>query len=181
MPKLKPDEKECPRCAEHIKKAAKVCKHCGYEFSPAEIEAQNAADAKQKAAAGKGCGILIAIVFGLFVIGSIIPENEQDKAAAEATAKVEADKEAEDRRKGFHCLSAWDGSSREFAEDVKSQLRDPESFEHVETRITPANPEGLHTVAMQYRARNGFGGMNASTAIGTVRQSDCSATVAAIE
>ena len=27
-----PEEKTCPRCAEQVKYAAKVCKHCGYEF-----------------------------------------------------------------------------------------------------------------------------------------------------
>jgi hypothetical protein len=33
---LKPlpgDEKVCPRCAEHVKAAAKVCRFCGHEFS----------------------------------------------------------------------------------------------------------------------------------------------------
>ncbi|MBV9990066.1 MAG: hypothetical protein JOZ72_02130 [Alphaproteobacteria bacterium] len=30
------DEKICPRCAETVKMAAKVCKHCGYEFPASE-------------------------------------------------------------------------------------------------------------------------------------------------
>jgi hypothetical protein len=29
------DEKICPKCAEHIKAAAKVCRFCGHNFSPA--------------------------------------------------------------------------------------------------------------------------------------------------
>lgn len=28
----KPDIKQCPRCAEDVKQAAIVCKHCGHEF-----------------------------------------------------------------------------------------------------------------------------------------------------
>lgn len=32
------DIKECPKCAETIKLEAKVCKHCGHEFSDREIE-----------------------------------------------------------------------------------------------------------------------------------------------
>jgi len=32
------DSKKCPKCAEPIKIEAKVCKHCGHEFSEKEIE-----------------------------------------------------------------------------------------------------------------------------------------------
>ena len=28
------DTKQCPRCAERVKKEAKICRHCGYEFEP---------------------------------------------------------------------------------------------------------------------------------------------------
>jgi len=30
------EEKTCPRCAEQVKYAAKVCKHCSYEFPSTE-------------------------------------------------------------------------------------------------------------------------------------------------
>jgi hypothetical protein len=33
------NQKDCPRCAETIKAAALVCKHCGYEFSSQEMAA----------------------------------------------------------------------------------------------------------------------------------------------
>lgn len=37
-----PDEhdKKCPDCAEYIKLEARVCKHCGHEFSDEEVEKQ---------------------------------------------------------------------------------------------------------------------------------------------
>jgi hypothetical protein len=33
-------EKKCPMCAEYIKLEARVCKHCGHEFSQEEVEQQ---------------------------------------------------------------------------------------------------------------------------------------------
>ena len=37
-----PEEKTCPRCAEQVKYAAKICKHCGYEFPSVPQEPSNA-------------------------------------------------------------------------------------------------------------------------------------------
>jgi hypothetical protein len=62
---MKQDDKACPRCAEHIKLDASVCKHCGHEFSPEEVESAKAAKdaAKRKGLFGcLGCGGLIAVV-----------------------------------------------------------------------------------------------------------------------
>jgi hypothetical protein len=80
----------------------------------------------------------------------------------------------EQKRKGFHCLGGWSGSHRQFESEIKKQLRDPDSFEHIETRVTAISKENSHTIFMKYRAKNGFGGMNVETAIGTYRNDDCS-------
>jgi hypothetical protein len=40
------NEKKCPACAEHIKVEARVCKHCGYEFSDEEVERRIAEDSE---------------------------------------------------------------------------------------------------------------------------------------
>lgn len=108
-------------------------------------------------------------------------KKAKEEAAAEGRAEAEAAqaaaaKEKSDRISGFHCLSAWDGSNRSFVRQVKAQLRDPDSFDHDETRISPVK-NGQHLVTMRYRARNGFGGMNVATAIGSVDAASCEATV----
>ena len=95
--------------------------------------------------------------------------NNSSESDSETSATA-----VEDRRKGFHCLSSWDGSHRELADAVKVSLRDPRSFEHSETRITPVDADGNHTLMMEYRARNGFGGMNVGQVAATVKNSDCS-------
>lgn len=64
---------------------------------------------------------------------------------------------------GTHCLRSFDGSLPALRDQVRNALRDPDSFELVDTTITPLNADKLHTVTMTYRARNGFGGVNTAT------------------
>lgn len=107
------------------------------------------------------------------------PQSEGD-SGADRIAQIEA--EAANRAKGFHCLSSGDGSHTGIVREVKAGLRDPDSFEHVDTLITPVQPEtGLHGVTMTFRARNGFGGMNVGTAIGEVDPVTCNAVNVLVE
>lgn len=134
---------------------------------------------KKKGGCLKAAGIFIAAMFGISLIGAIIgPEEGKPGAtpapAAKATPDAEAAKEDADRKAGFHCLSKWDGSHRDLVRAVEPSLRDPDSFEHIETRITPVNDKGFHLLTMKYRARNGFGGMAIGTLRATVKNSDCS-------
>lgn len=110
-------------------------------------------------------------------------EREAEQlAAAEAERIAGEQQEAdEERRAGFHCLSPWDGSHREFRNAVRDKMRDPDSFEHVETRVTPVDEDGMHAIIMQYRARNGFGGMNVGTALGQYRNAGCGFVILTIE
>lgn len=111
---------------------------------------------------------------------------EQERSEAKAREEQErreakAREEQEERRKRFHCLSAWDGSHQTFKLAVRDSMRNPPSFEHMETRITPVNEKGQHTLLMKYRAENGFGGMNTGVATGLVDSKTCRATILSIE
>jgi len=133
--------------------------------------------AKEKKKEGNpivGLGILIVLGFILYSCVSGGSESPEDAAAKRL-------EERENKRKGFHCLSAWDGSHSEFKNAVKDRMRDPKSFEHVETRVTPVSDAGTHTIIMKYRAKNGFGGMNMGNAIGSYRNSDCKHTILSVE
>lgn len=125
----------------------------------------------QTDAAGIGCGILIILgfLFALHQCTKTEPPSEDELAALAA-------KEAENRENGFHCLSGWDGSNRSMVRQVEAGLRDPDSFEHVDTTITPVNPKtGKHGVRMTFRAKNGFGGVNVGRAIAEVDPNTCEA------
>jgi len=82
---------------------------------------------------------------------------------------------------GFDRLSACDGSSVGSIKAVKNFLGAPDSFEHIKTRATPVSSSGTHSVFMEYRDPNGFGGMNVGTATGSYRNLDCSHTILSIE
>jgi hypothetical protein len=166
---MKLNEKKCPDCAETIKKDALVCKHCGRRFDPAEVKAQLKASNKDGLI---GCAVILGV---LLMIGMCSAANKPTKSAEEleAEAKLAKVEEETKRKSGFHCLSAWDGSHRGIVESVKKGLREPDSFEHIETVIGPVTDKGIHALSMKYRARNGFGGMNVGTVIASVRNSDC--------
>jgi hypothetical protein len=120
---------------------------------------------------GAGCA-------GLLIVGVLIAGVEMCSGPSKTPEQVKADaaKAEADQRKGFHCLSGWDGSNRSLVDQIKQQLRDPDSFQHDETRITPEK-DGKHTVFMRYRAKNGFGGMNVETAVAEVDHNTCDATI----
>ncbi|MEM6413175.1 MAG: superinfection immunity protein [Pseudomonadota bacterium] len=103
-------------------------------------------------------------------------EREARKAAKAEENKQKAilkrAKAAEEKRQGFHCLSALDGSHFSLKRAVKESARNPKSFKHIETRITPV-VNGKHTLFMKYRAENGFGGMTIGTVTASVSNDTC--------
>lgn len=104
---------------------------------------------------------------------------EQRERSEERQREVRAEREAEiaERQSGFHCLSRLNGSHRQVVEQVRDRLRNPSSFEHVETRIGTRDSAGRHTLVMTYRAENGFGGTNVERALATVVSDTCEARV----
>ncbi len=98
------------------------------------------------------------------------PVSPADQAAKAA-------QKAEDTRKGFHCLDTFNGSHRGVEKYVKANLRDPDSYDHIETRISPVSNKGEHVLIMKYRAKNGFGGMNVESLVATVKNETCQATI----
>lgn len=122
--------------------------------------------------------LLSLVAFGLFLMLAAGSGGGSDD---DRTPEQKAKAAAEDRQKGFHCLSSWDGSHRVVVKYVEERLRDPDSFEHIETRITPVNENGEHMLIMKYRAKNGFGGMSVGAAMATIENSDCSAVITTFE
>jgi hypothetical protein len=120
-----------------------------------------------------GVAIGVTIGFASDLLSETTPNNTATKSAKEAAVQKA---KAEDKQKGFHCLSGWDGSHRAVVSWVKNNLKDPDSYQHKQTRITPA-VDGVHLLAMEYRAKNSFGGYVIGTVTATVDNASCSASI----
>jgi len=107
-------------------------------------------------------GILAVVAF--FAIYGLFAGDSDTKTVSKSTTTVEPK---------FKCLSAWDGSYSNLKRYTKKILKDPKSFEHDSTVITPI-VNGEQTVFMTYRARNGFGGMVVERIGAKIKNSDCS-------
>lgn len=119
---------------------------------------------------------VLAVVVIVVVIAAASSEDQSTE-----NKSVSAAEEEEEQRKGFHCLSPWDGNHDGLEALVRDQLKDPSSMETHGTRISPVNSLGRHTVIMDFGARNSFGGMVRQTATGWVDNETCEAELLAIE
>lgn len=205
------DETTCPECAETIKSAAKVCKHCGFRLpppppvnpdidiiEPAPIATWDKPPPNQGPSwwdrnfdngrhAQFGCFAFLltlctaALLLMSYCSNKRAESNEQQKIVDAEAAAEQSKENAENRRKGFHCLSVLDGSNIAVVEAVKRSLRNPSSFEHIETTITPVDKKGVHHLMMSYRAQNGFGGMTVGRVLARVDPTTCTARIDARE
>lgn len=116
--------------------------------------------------------ILLLVLIGVPILHTVVTGGgEPPPPTAEELAKA-----AEDKRLGLHCVDRFSGKHYGLEASVRDQLRDPKSYEHVETRIGAVTSEGEHPLVMTYRARNGFGGMNVARAAAVVDHESCELT-----
>ena len=122
----------------------------------------------------QGCLVVVgAIILIALLAGMCNGGGDRESPSRQSTPAVSA----EDRRKGFHCLSGWDGNHDGLEALVRAELNDPGSMETHETRITPVDANGDHTIIMDFSAKNAFGGRVRHEAVGKVSQATCRATL----
>ena len=142
---------KCKECGQPVSTKAVACPHCG-----AKVARQNI-----------GCGGLIIVVFiGVIVVG-VIGSQMGDHSTPTASHVVSppapsheptpAEKEAEEKAKK---RDVQIGLAQLGAKTLKSSMRDPDSF-----KLEAALVMEDGAVCYEYRARNGFGGMNRGQAV----------------
>lgn len=117
--------------------------------------------------------VIIMILVG--VCTALVVTNDDGPTPSSGTSSPE------DRRKGFHCLSQWDGNHDGLESLVRDQLNDPGSLKTYETRIGRVAQENRHRIEMDLGATNLFGAMVRLTAYGWVDNATCKATLTSVE
>lgn len=123
---------------------------------------------------GPGCtvGGIILIVFILMFYGMLSFCSEQSKENARIAAQEAADKAKEEEahyqervRNGSVCADGPDDLNTSLELNVKRDLKDPSSFEHMGTVIAPAKNGKGYDALMRFRSKNSFGGYAVGSAV----------------
>ena len=106
----------------------------------------------------KGCAILIVLaIIIVFVFRSCVGCGDDNNSnATQMTRQQRVEK----------LFSAWDGSQPSVEKWVKSQLNDPNSYEHIET--TYRDFDSVISINTEFTAKNGFGGRVRSRCIAVI-------------
>tara|TARA_R110002020_G_scaffold475979_1_gene715305 strand:- start:135 stop:704 length:570 start_codon:yes stop_codon:yes gene_type:complete len=141
---MKFNEKTCPKCAETIKKAAIVCKHCGNQM-PAEIK-RVGTNQDQPDNFKAGCVIVVMSIVGLLAFCT--PDNPtQDGNIGSETPEDEspfADRMTQ---------SLWITKSKD---GIRKRLKDADSAKFRDVRFYSGGTTPV--VCGQVNAKNGLGG-----------------------
>ena len=163
----------CKECGHNVATSAKTCPNCGVK-KPAKKPSAPKPELTPREN-------LVALIIVLVIGGGLyfwVRDTPEERAAEAARTHQE---KAAKQKAGFHCLSDWDGSHRAVVRFAQQRLRDPDSFDHVETRITSVDASGEHQLVMRYRAKNAFGGVTLGFVAATIENQGCKATITSIE
>ena len=124
-----------------------------------------------------GCVVgLIVIIAAASAAGSGGSDGSERTDQNTKKAATETAEDKDNRRKGFHCLSTWDGNHDGMNELIKAELNDPGSLDVHTTSIAPVEG-GVHAVKVDFSAKNAFGGMVRNEATGFIDHDTCEATL----
>lgn len=149
---MKADEKKCPKCAETIKKAAVKCKHCGYEFTPEEIEEQKKVDAKT---ARTGCLVAIGLVLLVSTCTALVSKNDSGTSTSSSSdSKAANTKTSEPSQEDM--MIRYEVAAKQA---MKDSLKDPGSAKYKDvTAHALKDKPGAYVFCGLVNSKNGFGG-----------------------
>mgnify|MGYP001382673009 CR=1 FL=1 len=127
------------------------CKECGSEVST-KADACPKCGAKVKK--GMGCGSLLVICLGVLIVVAIATPSSPSSSAPSSSSSSSTPSKPREIVEN----SAWDGSVRQVERYLKSNLKDPDSYQSIEWSAVSKSSGGGFMVRHKYRAKNSFGG-----------------------
>lgn len=106
------------------------------------------------------------IIFCLLLLSVFGCKSKTDSVASKDSVNVEPSKENTREERIKRQFSAWDGEHIKLSKYVKNHMKNPDSYEHVETRYS--DKDDKITVATKYRGTNSFGAIVTSFATAEV-------------
>lgn len=161
----------CPSCDKPTTATLRACRHCNVIFDgPNSGKKASRIFADDEPGAKWGCLSSVVLLIAL-AGGGVAFCNHQasERALIDAQQKASErrieDAHYQDRiRSGQVCADGPMDLNTAFELSVKQQLKDPDSFEHEGTVITPTS-NGEYDALMRFRSKNSFGGYVDGTAV----------------
>lgn len=158
---------DCPECNRRFNVAhVDLDKYQKLQVKPVTVAIAGTEPVQQKKKMPTWVVLLIAF-FGLGLLGNIVggtksqnstSTNTTPTSTSTSTSNTTEEKKTEPKDDDGKYFSSWDGSNRELVNYVKEHMKDPSSFEHVETRFRDNGSS--YDIIMKYRGKNSF---NATT------------------
>ena len=150
------DERTCPECAETIKKAANVCKHCGHLFRGSKPKNGPRNEAEEKVSKNSKIGCAVIVVGLIAMISFCTPDGSDTAPSPSNDTSTTSDSSNATEGNPFDDVSEqrlWIIKSKE---GIKKRLRDPDSAKFKNVRFYSGGP--LNVVCGEVSAKNGLGG-----------------------
>lgn len=147
--------------------AMQRCKECGNPVSSKAPTCPSCGAPVKKAPKRAGClstAILLIVFFA--VLSAYLGNLDSSRTDAPALPKTAEQLKQEKLGRQF---SSWNGAHIELQFWIKENLKDPGSYEHIETKFIhhkTRDPEQVQ-VFTKFRSKNSFGGYAIETATGT--------------
>lgn len=154
-----PQMTKCEACEATISEAAVTCPKCGHPMKK---------QPKQNKSSSSGCLVIVLALVILGVVGSQLPSTgtgSGKKTATTTEAKAPLSPEEKRKQQIKRQFSAWDGAHINLEMLIEENLKDPDSYQHIETRYRDNGDSIL--VTTKYRAKNSFGGYVVNTVVAT--------------
>lgn len=166
----KPKSITCPFCKSELEGDVNAgdevdCPECDKTFTARIIPNEISTQPKGMSKLFKVFMAIFGVILVYGIVASRVNRDPNDHSTAEEGQanyeKYVAKSSPSDKNEDY--FSAWDGSNSELVAYVKNGMKDPSSFEHVETRF---NNKGDHyEIRMVFRGKNSFNAVVTQTVI----------------